>query len=716
MDNHSESGLTHTPSVTASSGSQKPSRRYAFACSNCRRKKVRCGGEKPSCSNCTGSLQETCRYQHQRAVEMQLKQAQEKIILLQKQLDGALPHRIADNSITEPVTRALERPPYPYTGDSEASNQESRSREDLEIFWSQVSLGDEGSPTYHGSTSRFHLEVDKANVKRLAGKPKESSEVARLADLPTLRSNAELLRRVWEPLAYAGLQEHEGISPAMGSTLLKIYWTWQHPLHNCVYRPCFFRDMALGGPYYSELLLMSIYALAARHADESDPHFIHLGKGEGCLERAKTLLVQELSQPKPKISTIQALLILGGRQCAIGNSSEGWLYTGMAIRMMKDVGLHLNSHSLQAFEDLAPADLEARKRLFFSAYIWDKSISLCLGRPPTLVEMPHAVDDLLDNFDDDDLWTPVCLGGMQQYPITPGFNTSTFKEFCRIGEIITQIYSVVYNDRKIRCEEEDIRDIEARLYSWFAKLPVALRMDDISCIEYCPPPHILSLNLVYHTLLILVFRPFLRAAGSSQLQQHAKQICSAQSIIINDLFLLYGHTFNYKVMTYLVSYCVYTAATINVHDMKHSDASMSHEVAARLNVSLQVLESEARQTPGIRQSINIIKRQLSNWDVTTQPDTLVAGSYQEGDQLTVIRDTSLNANVSNEAGLEQVSRNLLIKDCALSDDMNATVDMDGMTFAMYESSFIDASGGFQPDAFHWALNDTSNIGVNYNLG
>lgn len=91
----------------------------------------------------------------------------------------------------------------------------------------------------------------------------------------------------------------------------------------------FFRDMALGGPYYSEFLLMSIYALAARHADESDSSFLHLARGEGCLERAKALLVKEFSQPKPKIPTIQGLLILGGRQCAIGNSSEGWLYTGM---------------------------------------------------------------------------------------------------------------------------------------------------------------------------------------------------------------------------------------------------------------------------------------------------------------------------------------------------------------------------------------------------
>lgn len=87
--------------------------------------------------------------------------------------------------------------------------------------------------------------------------------------------------------------------------------------------------MALGGPYFSEFLLMSIYAIAARHANENDPLFADIERGERFMEKARALLLPELSQPKPKIPTIQGLLILGGRQCSVGNSSEGWLYTGM---------------------------------------------------------------------------------------------------------------------------------------------------------------------------------------------------------------------------------------------------------------------------------------------------------------------------------------------------------------------------------------------------
>jgi hypothetical protein len=43
--------------------------------------------------------------------------------------------------------------------------------------------------------------------------------------------------------------------------------------------------------------------------------------------------------------------------------------------MIKDTGLHLNMRRLADLENLAPEDLEVRKRLFLSAYAWDKSVN-----------------------------------------------------------------------------------------------------------------------------------------------------------------------------------------------------------------------------------------------------------------------------------------------------------------------------------------------------
>jgi len=153
-------------------------------------------------------------------------------------------------------------------------------------------------------------------------------------------------------------------------------------------------DMTLNGPYYSDFLLMAIFALAARHLSRQEGDSVDSNMGERFFTRAKMLLMDELDNPKPRIPTIQGLLILGGRQCAIGKSSQGWLFTGMAIRMMVDIGIHLNANRIAELERLTPSEIETRKRLYNSAFIWDKTLSLALGRPPSLTGSPYGPDEI----------------------------------------------------------------------------------------------------------------------------------------------------------------------------------------------------------------------------------------------------------------------------------------------------------------------------------
>lgn len=120
---------------------------------------------------------------------------------------------------------------------------------------------------------------------------------------------------------------------------------------------------------------------------------------------------------------------------ALGVCFSCYLHS-QAIRMIKDLGLHLNSAAHRLSEDLEPDDLEARKRLFLSAYAWDKSISLCLGRPPSLTEMPYSPSSLLDDSGDSEPWTPFYLGeGDVTYPPTPALTTLSFISFCQLSMV-----------------------------------------------------------------------------------------------------------------------------------------------------------------------------------------------------------------------------------------------------------------------------------------
>ncbi|KAF1981921.1 hypothetical protein K402DRAFT_448961 [Aulographum hederae CBS 113979] len=470
------------------------------------------------------------------------------------------------------------------------------------------SLLADGFAAYHGPTSSFHVESLKESPQTPTGSAEEVRRNIRDAHLPTLRANAELLHTVWEPLIRSKTEQDFGIPPDLATYLLHIYWLFQHPLHNVVYKPCFVMDLALGGPYCSKFLLMSIFALAARHTTNQCAMDVP-DKGELFLQRAKQLLLEEMSENKPKIPTIQGLLLLGARQCAVGNTSEGWVFTGMAIRMLTDIGLHLPTQKLMEFERMAPADLEARKRLFFAAYVWDKTISLTLGRPPGLTRLPHSVEDLFDDSDNTEIWSNPNLEGC---PPTPSYNTLAFQNFCRLGELTTLIIASVYNRECFDTKSEDLESMESMLHRWFDALPFELKMEDPANCASCPPPHILSLNLLYHTLIILLYRPYLQVHHVPDLQQYATKACLEQVRIVHSIFVLYGKTFRYELMTYLVNYCVYTAATIDAYEMRSSEQRSREEATVRLSLSLQILESGARQTPGIRRSIDIIKHQLNS--------------------------------------------------------------------------------------------------------
>ena len=378
----------------------------------------------------------------------------------------------------------------------------------------------------------------------------------------------------------------------------------------------FIRDMALGGPYFSPFLLNVIYAHACRHIDTEDPNYEVVGRGEVFMQRAKMLLMQEMEQVRPRIPTIQGLLILGGRQCAIGNSSEGWLYTGMAIRMIRDLGLHLNVQKVGRNEKMDPDDLEARKRLFLSAYVWDKSISICLGRPPSLTEMPYRPESILDTSDNEQEWIPFGLANAEKiYPPTNSYNTATFINHCRLAEIINESYQVIYNGRNRPNLIQSVVALEAKVRSFYQSLPDPLRIENISSLDVCPPPHIFSLNILYHTVLILIYRPFLYWSSNPRLNSHelvprAQRICVEETSSVNEFFKAHGRTFKFKLQTYLVSYCVYTAATIDVFLVRNENQNIADAASQRLTVTLKMLESEARQTPGMQRSIEIIKARM----------------------------------------------------------------------------------------------------------
>lgn len=90
---------------------------------------------------------------------------------------------------------------------------------------------------------------------------------------------------------------------------------------------------------------------------------------------------------------------------------------------------------------------------------------------------------------------------------------------------------------------------------------------------------------------------------------------------MNKLYERYGRAFNFGMQSYMISYCVYTAATIDVHQIQSNDDSVSSAAADRLALALQMLENAAQQAPVIKNSMDMLKAQLRRG-----PQAVVEGS------------------------------------------------------------------------------------------
>lgn len=129
---------------------------------------------------------------------------------------------------------------------------------------------------------------------------------------------------------------------------------------------------------------------------------------------------------------------------------------------------------------------------------------------------------------------------------------------------------------------------------------------------------------------------------------------------INEFLKAHYRTFNFKIQTYLVSYCVYTAATIDVYDIKSHDEAAAAAAAGRLAITLKMLESEARQTPGIRRSIDIIKAQLRTHPEPTRQHPRINENVSEAqrDPMTVGPKTRFVSITSKPLSLTHISGQL----------------------------------------------------------
>ncbi|KAI0466921.1 fungal-specific transcription factor domain-containing protein [Xylaria cf. heliscus] len=581
------------------------SRRYGFACCNCRHRKVKCDGALPACAKCVLAREE-CTYNKRPSLayavtlQHQLKAYQELFEQLRASNDAE-----RDSLLAKPITSnkfqglstSGSSPPRIGVSITPWSDGESASLE------GETSIGTDGQVCFYGSTSLYHIAPSDGHQDTASY---TSDRQGRTTDS----------RREQQDEMALFLGE---IPPSLLDDLLNTYWCWPHHLHCVLVKRIFIRDLGALGPHITPFLLSSVLAQGARYSNRPDATEI------GChfAKRARKLLEHDIDRGS-SIATIQGLLIFSAREFACGKTSQGWLYSGMGFRMARDLGLHLAPKKLSPlFPHFSNEDLAMRNQIFWSCYTWDKTISLCLGRTPAItnvIELPTA-DTLLDGHDaDEEIWEPPTMKGSLPNSLLQhrSFSSTRFAAYCELciitHDVLDKLYIRTHRSIKDHLLAHYLNQTIERLDQWSSKLPRDLLVRDDSQTMQCPPLHILLLNLVYQTVVILLCRPY-RASSET-----ARARCTRAAHITDTLFMLHVRRFGFRCVTWLQTYTLFVACTINVKDLKENraennsipDADLAHAASARLDFGLEILRQGAISTPSAGRCASLIAQLLNN--------------------------------------------------------------------------------------------------------
>ncbi|OAA53417.1 zinc finger transcription factor 1 [Cordyceps fumosorosea ARSEF 2679] len=348
----------------------KDRKRLPLACIACRRKKIRCSGEKPSCKHCSRSRipcvykvtsrKAAPRTDYMAMLDKRLKRMEERIIKI-------VPKSEQDN--LSPVTRAVVKPAIPGTNAASKAAAAKKRRAD-EAF----------SP-------ELESWVNPPSKSKIGGG--DSPLIA--ADLQD-KEESRLLREGIDALPSKELQQH--LAEVFFDS---VYGQAYHLLH----KPSFMRKLKSVSRVDPEVhnntnvsrrsnslppvLVLSVCAVAARFSTNpkleiSTRPFL---RGEEWAQTAREICIKRYEWPNMTILT--CLLILGLHEFGTCHGGRSWALGGQAIRMAYALQLHKDlDHDPQSKGQKVPlsfVDREIRRRIMWACFLMDRFTSSGTDRP-----------------------------------------------------------------------------------------------------------------------------------------------------------------------------------------------------------------------------------------------------------------------------------------------------------------------------------------------
>jgi hypothetical protein len=532
----------------------------------------------------------------------------EKLLNAAVDEDGAV--NLLDSTETGPAEEALSRKVTSQPIERNATTPIVSSDDELNIA-NFISVDDAGTTNSFGPSSALHNPARNVTETPSSHQATSSEHVKN-----ELIANAALQRHLEHQLTRHATIAGEPTELALH--LLNLHWARQHHTFLLTYRPAVMRDLECSGPYCSAFMLNAIFACCSKFSprpdvrdDLDDPSSV----GRRFFKRCDELLSSDSLLTRPHISTIVGLVLLGSTYNARGETSKGWLYTGYALRMVYDLGLHLDPK--QTTDN--PEEIEIRRRVFWGAFVCDKLQSLYMGRPVAINLRDSQVSrEFLDMYEEMEPFYPSTLvtgcsssgldGNMAG--AIPRHSVSTFQQLCLLSKIMTTIINRFYVvGATFSNAQIDLHKIEQALQRWRDKLPSELDFQPwLSTSATIQTPNIMVLHNVYHSLIILVHRPFISDGHlrSTVTSGRSWEQCTIAARCITSISSVYKSTYGLNGAPYVLAYTVYVACTIHVRNAASQIQTGDH--LAMLKSSLECLDELCTANPGVAKPANSIRR------------------------------------------------------------------------------------------------------------
>ncbi|KAL9547989.1 hypothetical protein MBANPS3_005905 [Mucor bainieri] len=291
------------------------------------------------------------------------------------------------------------------------------------------------------------------------------------------------------------------------------------------------------------------------------------------LDRATFLVRKEYL--KPRIVTIQALVLLCAHPTYSTSSYRNWILAGMAVRMAQDLGLHRTLTTVEVSSDFK----EKRKRLWYSCYITDRWCCAVMGRPLAIADSDCDVD------------LPLVYGPDGQEDLTMFVNFVKLSGI--LGEVLRRIYSpkAKLNGYKTKAMEQTVWSLQKMLEEWFHNVPEGYKIteNDLSDMRY--NKHLYAsdskkimeggpLTVCYHAVVLLLHRPFIvldKDEVDTPSLSRATLLCKRAAKLAIDVARAIPYMAIAKFGWNFAAYSVFQAALIHLYNCTSSDPQVAKE-------------------------------------------------------------------------------------------------------------------------------------------